>query len=94
MLEMPKIKMCDVTDCSYNKNRECHAAAITVGGEHPYCDTYMRSPSQKGGVTPTGEVGACKVENCKFNRMLECTADGINVGFHQEHADCMTFSPK
>jgi len=94
MVEMPKIKECEATDCAYNKDRMCHAAAITVGAHHPYCDTYNKTAASKGGVPDIGEVGACKVDNCVFNNNLECNAQGINVGMHEGHADCFTFKPR
>lgn len=93
-LTLPPVKQCDALDCSYNRDRQCHAAAITVGGEHPYCDTYMKSSQMKGGVPETGEVGACKVFNCEYNQNLECKASGIDVSMHEGHADCFTFKAR
>ncbi len=92
-MTMPKVLDCEVAECSYNKNKECHAMAITVGGtRHPLCDTYLKA-SQKGGVADMiGAVGACKEDDCRFNRSLECTASGIHVGIHMDHADCKTFA--
>ena len=90
---MPKILDCMVVDCSYNRNKECHAMAITVGsGGHPMCDTFIKA-SQKGGVMDMmGSVGACREAGCKFNQALECSASGIHVGLHADHADCSTFA--
>ncbi len=93
-MQMSLIKSCNVKDCAYyRQGNECHAMAITVGGPHPYCDTFIRS-SNKGGVEQTGAVGACKVNNCRFNRDLECSAEGIDVGSHEDYAECRTYSPK
>lgn len=93
-IEMPKILTCDMTNCAYNKNSECHAMAITVGGTHPICDTFLDVP-KKGGVSDMiGGVGACKEDECKFNQLLECTAAGIRVGMHSDHADCKTFAAR
>jgi len=94
-ISMPKILDCMETECSYNRSKECHAMAITVGaGGHPMCDTFMKS-SQKGGVMDvTGGVGACKEAGCKFNQALECSASGIHVGVHADHADCSTFASR
>lgn len=94
-ISMPKILDCMVTACSYNKNKECHAVAITVGsGGHPMCDTFFKT-SQKGGfMESTGSVGACKEADCKYNQALECSAPGIHVGLHGDHADCSTFVPR
>jgi hypothetical protein len=92
-VKMPKISACDVQDCSYNKNQECHALAITVGGPEvcACCDTYLHS-SKKGGVAETtGGVGACKVDACSFNSSFECSAPGIRVELQHGHADCTTF---
>ena len=93
-MQMPKISACDVTNCAYNQNKQCHTPAITVGGPEDVCaccDTFMEA-SQKGGVSDmTGAVGACKVEPCTYNKSLECSAPGIKVGLHEGHADCVTF---
>lgn len=93
-LSLTPVQQCNALDCSYNQDGQCHAAAITVGGEHPYCDTYMKGSRMKGGVAETGEVGACKVFNCEYNSNLECRANSINVSMHEGHADCATFEPK
>lgn len=94
-ISMPKILDCMVVDCSYNRNKECHAMAITVGsGGHPLCDTFIKA-SQKGGVMDMmGSVGACREAGCKFNQALECSASGIHVGRHADHADCSTFASR
>jgi len=89
----PKIMACQVTECSYNKNKECHAMAITVGNSHPTCDTFIKSSFQ-GGTDSIGGVGACRAVDCKWNESLECTAEGINVGTHENHADCVTYSKR
>ncbi|HBG04080.1 MAG: hypothetical protein A2075_08905 [Geobacteraceae bacterium GWC2_58_44] len=95
--EMVKISKCDVTDCSYNKNNQCHTLAITVGGPQdptPCCDTYIHS-NQKGGMPDIqGGVGACKVENCNFNQSLECSAPSVQVGMKGSNPDCLTFQPR
>lgn len=94
--QMSKISACDLTSCSYNQGKQCHAMAITVGGPEACacCDTFVHA-SHKGGVADmTGGVGACKVESCSFNNLLECSAPAINVGHHQNHADCKTFQSR
>jgi hypothetical protein len=50
IMEMSNVAQCQVADCAYNKERECHAYAITVGGDahHPQCDTFVHA-SVKGG---------------------------------------------
>lgn len=90
--DMPKVKACDVTECAYNIDRNCHTIAITVGNSQgARCDTFHRH--QKGGIKGlTGGVGACKMDDCKFNTDLECYADGINVATNGGEAVCKTFS--
>lgn len=91
---MSRVLDCTVTRCSYNKNKQCHAMAIQVGGPHPACDTYTVTQG-KAGFSGVGEgVGACKVGNCMFNQNLECSAGGIHVGIDLNHADCKTFKEK
>lgn len=94
--KMSKISACEVTDCSYNKGRQCHALAITVGGPEACacCDTYLHKPGKGGTADVSAGVGACKVDDCKFNMSLECSAPDIKVGLHHGHADCKTFSMK
>ncbi len=95
-MNMPKVLDCNMTDCSYNKDKICHALAITVGDAAcPACDTYAKMMKKGGAMDTTGSVGACKVENCKLNQSLECTAmNGIHVAQHSGHPDCSTFSPR
>ncbi len=90
-MTMPKILDCDMTNCSYNSNNECHAMAITVGGSSPICDTCLQASKKGGAMDMIGSVGACKVEICQFNQSLECSAQGIHVGHHTDHAECNTF---
>ncbi len=86
----PKIIDCIMSDCSYNRNKACHATAVTVGGPHPKCDTFLKAP-RKGGVKKAGVVGACKITECCYNESFECSASGIHMGIHQNHADCSTY---
>lgn len=91
---MPPVNNCDVTECFFNQNLQCHANAIQVGGDdHPQCDTFTLS-QMHGMPASQAQVGACKVSECRFNRDLSCAAPGINVGHHQMHADCLTFTPR
>jgi hypothetical protein len=93
-IKIPKIQKCEVLQCSYNMDKQCCTPAITVGREHPACDTFFQS-SQKGGLkNMIGSVGACKESDCFFNKSLECSASGIDVGLHENHADCITFRPR
>jgi hypothetical protein len=92
--DMPQVKECVVTECSYNTGKVCHAMAIMVGDDVcPMCDTYTNYMSKGGVPDATGKVGACRTSDCIYNDSLECSADGINVGWHQNHAECMTFTP-
>lgn len=92
-MEMPKVARCDAAQCSYNMNALCHAAAITVGGAHQICDTFLSMPEKGGVAEVVGAVGACKERECKYNEFLECSApEGINVVRHTDHADCATYT--
>ncbi|HAR63452.1 MAG: DUF1540 domain-containing protein [Candidatus Margulisiibacteriota bacterium] len=89
---IPKVLDCEMTDCTYNQEKTCHAVAITVGDIEPVCDTYMKTTAKGGLVDTIGGVGACKVDRCLYNESYECTADGIHVGLHVNHAECSTFT--
>ena len=91
---MPPVSQCDVEACFYNRNAQCHAPAINVGGmDHPSCDTFIEQSSHIGRMS-TSAVGACHTSLCKYNNDLLCTAAGIKVGWHAQHADCSTFETK
>lgn len=95
MTAIPKVSTCTATDCCYNQDMACHAAAIMVGDSHPSCDTYIRRPGGGCGAPDLiGEIGACKVEQCAFNQRLMCSAPAIEVGIHDDHADCRTYRPR
>ena len=90
---MPKIKSCDVSNCTYNMDKLCHTCAITVGdGNCAMCDTFMQSNQRAGNQKTTGAVGACKMQACQYNKSLECTAGNIMVGMLSNHADCKTYA--
>jgi hypothetical protein len=92
---MPPISRCEAQECSYNKSRECHAMAITVGNSgHARCDTYYNAGHKGGVADTTGSVGACKAESCRYNADLECNAQSIKVDNHDGHPDCVSFSPR
>jgi hypothetical protein len=82
---------CEVEACAYNDTQECHAPAVSVGSDHPVCDTFTKSGTPQEEAMPL--VAACHIGECKFNEELACQASGINVALHEEHADCDTFSP-
>ncbi|MBI5230666.1 MAG: DUF1540 domain-containing protein [Coriobacteriales bacterium] len=79
---------CMVLDCSYNTEEICHAGHITVGDDHPRCDTYTTKSVSLDDAMPC--VSKCMVTHCYFNREMDCHASGITVGGHVDHADCMT----
>lgn len=92
MTAIPQVMSCTVTECCYNDDSTCHAAAIQVGRDHPMCDTFSpQTGSSCGAADLTGGVGACHVSACQFNSSLLCAAPGIVVGAHAGHADCQTF---
>lgn len=65
------------------------APDITVGDEHPSCDTYTPGPPHAVNDHPL--VGRCHVTRCTFNDEHSCMANGITVSGHDQHADCYTF---
>ena len=80
---------CTVRDCGYNHEMECFAPAISVGDEHPYCDTYTHKSVQP--AESESFVAACLTSLCDFNDHARCTARGVTVDCHGGHADCATF---
>ena len=92
-MDMVSIAKCSMVDCAYNKNRECHTPAITVG-DHAECNTYVHASARGGYKDVTGAVGACRAMDCRYNDALECHAAAIDVADHDKHADCATFAKK
>jgi hypothetical protein len=90
---MPPVTKCEVENCFYNRDLQCHAPAINVGGEHPNCDTFIPMGNHIG-RQGTGTVGACHVSQCEYNADLTCVANGIVVTHHADHADCETYEPR
>jgi hypothetical protein len=94
-MEMPKIIVCDATECAYNQDQQCHALAITVGdGNAAKCDTFWNGSEKGGDPDAVAGVGACRAIGCRFNDHLECSAPGINVGHSGNEIDCLTFAAK
>lgn len=91
--DMPQVTECSVTSCGYNADDNCHAAAITIGGEHAHCGTFV-DISFKGGLDVVAKVGACHRQECRFNDKLECRASDVRVGPGQDVADCLTYEPR
>jgi len=91
-MNMAKVTDCDMGECAYNRNQECHALAITIGNEgEPRCDTFVKCEQQGGDALATAGVGACKTSECRYNADLECCAPSIQVAHTQGHPDCKTF---
>lgn len=93
-MEMPAVNECAADSCAYNRDRNCHALAITVGDPaSAHCDTFLTASVQGGAPSAAGQVGACKMADCRHNVNLECQAAGIAVGMRHGEADCLTYSP-
>ncbi len=90
---LPLVSDCSVGSCSYNADATCHAGAITIGGDHAHCGTFVEI-SFRAGTRRTGAVGACHRTECRHNAELECTAGAISVGAGADVADCLTYSPR
>lgn len=94
-MDASQVLSCAVEQCAYNKNRECHASGISVGGDHALCDTFTTQVTGVGmSSETTSSVKMCHADVCKFNKEMSCMAPGISVGNHMEHADCVTYVPK
>ena len=94
-MEMPKVKICNVTDCAYNIENACHTPAITIGNEAtPRCDTFCHSAMHGGDASCCATVGACKVASCTHNSALECQATEISVGYKENEPMCTTFKAR
>ncbi|MFG2030740.1 DUF1540 domain-containing protein [Streptomyces sp. NPDC048825] len=95
-MEMPVVTECAVQDRAraYNRDRTCHALAITVGDvQHAHCDAFFTAPAKGGDPSATGRVGACKMSDCRHNVAFECHAPGITVGNQQTEVHCLTCAP-
>ncbi|MDI5981367.1 DUF1540 domain-containing protein [Amycolatopsis magusensis] len=95
--EMPAVRECTVTGCSYNHDG-CHAYAITVGGSNGAadCDTFVSLNTQGGLDKVVAQVGACSRTDCVHNASLECSAPGVRVGpgSGDHAANCLTYTPR
>jgi hypothetical protein len=90
-----RVEKCEISQCAYNSDNQCHAMAITIGGDasHPQCDTFCSATEKGGEKTKIARVGACKVSACTFNKNLECNSPDIMVGYNRGEIDCLTFLP-
>ncbi len=95
-MNMAKVYRCEVSECSYNFQNQCHARAITVscGGARPMCETFCSSSIRGGDRNFLAGVGACKCAECIFNTALECRSPEIKVGRQDDQIDCLTFRPR
>lgn len=94
-IEMPVVSKCQISQCGYNVNHNCHAKAITIGDSmNPGCDTYMSASSHNRETKRIAGVGACKVGTCRFNEDYECSAESISVGMNGKLINCLTYSPR
>lgn len=95
-MNMPKVSECEMSECSYNRQGQCHALAITIGNSGtPRCDTFCTSPTEGGEANATAGVGACKTTSCVFNSNLECSAPSIRVSrLSRNEADCATYKSR
>jgi hypothetical protein len=92
LIDMPMIKSCDVSECTYNLNASCHAKAITIGdGVTPGCDTFMNASGHVRSAGIKAGVGACKVGGCTYNADFECSAESIRVSHEGGKVVCMTY---
>lgn len=97
-MEMPLIQSCDMTDCDYNKHKQCHAMAVTIGdADNPMCDTFWVTEGAKakaGDPKQMGRVGACRMNQCTYNDRLQCTSEGITVRQRERNPMCQTYNPQ
>ena len=90
--ELTQVKQCKVSECGYNRDKGCHASAITIGAsEVPTCGTFFKSSTHTSGEQIAG-VGSCRVVSCFHNADFECHADGIVVDKDGGRVVCMTFN--
>lgn len=88
---LPRITDCAVSSCSYNKEKSCGAAAVTIGYAQT-CTTFIPL-TVKGGLEDASTfVGACQMADCTHNSGLECTAAAISVGART--ADCLSYEAR
>ena len=91
--DLPQVHDCSVGSCSYNSDASCHAGAITVGGDHAHCGTFVEI-GFRSGLERTGMVGACHRTDCVHNSQLACHAESVSVGAASDVADCLTYTPR
>lgn len=93
--DLPKVESCSVAECSFNKENQCHAAAITVSKTNdPACSTFINSSSKGGIDSLTAGVGACLQASCEHNNNLECGANAVAMALIDGIASCSTYQAK
>ncbi len=73
---MPAVTFCNVEECAYNDHENCRAAAITVDGPEPLCDTFCKNQEKGGIAQEVGSVGACKMERAYTMIILNARPTG------------------
>ena len=93
-VELPAVRTCAVVECSYNREKLCHARAITVGDDTtPNCDTFFTASRHAQAEIAAG-VGACKIDVCSYNDDFECQAPSIVVDRVLGRPHCVTFNQR
>ena len=106
---MPNIS-CSVESCSYNKNHECNARVIQVGGKgaeeckQTCCGTYLNCANysnlaQYTDNRETVEAILCRVDTCVHYGDDHCMLDSIEVGCSERvdvytETECDSFEKK
>lgn len=89
--DLPQVQNCSVSACSYNDSSSCHAGAITIGGDHAHCGTFVEISFRSSSSDRAALVGACHRAECRYNEKLECTAATVSIGAGADVADCLTY---
>ena len=92
MLQMPAVRQCTATACSFNDDG-CHAPAVTVASVEAgaRCATFVETPVRGGMAGVTGVVGSCSRSDCVHNENLTCRAEAVTIGSGQSVSDCLTY---
>lgn len=90
---LPKVHDCSASGCAFNADTACHASAITIGGDHAHCGTFV-TLDVKPMSDVAGAVGACHRIDCTHNEKLSCTAQSVSIGEGADMADCLTFEAR
>lgn len=92
LTDLPNVRTCSVTGCSYNHDG-CHAAAVTIGADEQ-CVTFIPLDAKGGIDTVQAHVGACQAVDCRFNESLGCTAAGVRIGAGDTAAGCLSYEAR